>query len=166
VVSTHFSGDEEEFIDGEEFGVSTLSLVYPSYVDARGLEGAGFTDGGGTPASWPVRSRVVRDVAYVAHGGGLEVLRVGGDLALEQAGRARLGGPAVDVDVDAEAGLAYVLVAQPARIVRVDVSDPSRPEVLDTLDLPGEEPRATAIVVAGDSLYVADEVAGLVRAKR
>ena len=70
---------------------------------ARGLAGAGFTEGGGTPASWPPRTRVIRDHAYVAHGGGLDVFRVGADLALERLGRTALGGAAIDVDAEATA---------------------------------------------------------------
>jgi len=107
---------------------------------ARGLAGAGFTEGGGTPASWPPRTRVIRDHAYVAHGGGLDVFRVGADLALERLGRTALGGAAIDVDVDAEATARSLrLLTHPtASRCRRDGS-PSRPAVW-SLRLPASAP--------------------------
>lgn len=166
LVSTHFSGDEAEFVDGQEFGVSTLSLRSGRYVDARGIAGAGFSEGGGTPASWPVRARAARDLAFVAHGGGLDVLRVDADLSILPVGRVALDGAGVDVDVDLDAGLAFVLTAVPTAIAVVDVAEPSRPRVVDRLGVPGDVETATAIVVTAEVVYVAAAVEGLLTIAR
>lgn len=51
--STHF----EEPVDRHEFGLSSATPD-GRLVDAVGLAGAGFTEGGGRPASWPMRAAV------------------------------------------------------------------------------------------------------------
>lgn len=163
LLSTHFSGDEDAFIDGQEFGVSAMSLAAQGVVDPLGLPGAGFSDGGGTPASWPVRATVAGDLAYVAHGGGLEILRVAADLTLARVAHLDLPFAAVDVAVDGDEAF---VVGVPAQVAVVDVADPAAPRFDRTLPLVGDGSMPTAVALAGGAIYVAANAGGLLRLPR
>ena len=153
LLSTHFSGSSDEFVDGQEFGVSTISLSPLAFVDARGLDGGGFTPGGGTPASWAVRADVRGDLAAVAHGGGLDLFRIDAGLALKRAGRLSLPFSAVAVALDGDR--AYVVGASPPSLAEVDVSDVAAPRLVATVAVSGADASPTAVVVVGDRVYVA-----------
>lgn len=163
LLSTHFSGDEDAFVDGQEFGVTAMSVPGLATVAPLGLAGAGFSDGGGTPASWPVRTAIAGDVAYVAHGGGLEVVRVGADLSLLRLAHLDLPLAAVDVAVD---GAEAFVVGVPAQVAYVDVSDPAAPRLTGTLPIAGADAMPTAVAVTPDAIFIAANGAGLQRIPR
>ena len=163
LMSTHFSNDSDKFVDGAEFGVTSIDTSARTVVDTAGIAGAGFTEGGGTPASWPMRANVVSNIAYVAHGGGLEILRVSDDLRIEPLGRLALSIEATDVFTAGET--AYV-TGVPARVIEVDVSDPSQPRVDRERDLPGEEVNPFASAVTNETIHVAGGEAGLLSLPR
>lgn len=163
LLSTHFSGSSDEFVDGAEFGVSSLRVDALAVVDTRGLAGAGFTEGGGRPSSWPVRGVSDGDLAYVAHGGGLDVMRVGADLSLTRLSHLALPTPAVDVAV--RGGVAYVVGASPPSLLTLDVRDPAQPRVTRRDDLDASA-RPSAVLATDDAVYIAAGPAGLLRRPR
>lgn len=159
LLSTHFSGDSDEFVDGAEFGVTSIALPDLSVRHRAGLSGAGFTDGGGRPASFPLRAAVAGELAYVAHGGGLDLFRVGTDLRMERV--AHLDLPIAAVDVAVDGARAYV-AGVPSSVVVVDVSDPTVPQVERVLEVPGDRATPTAVLVTAGRVFVAANAAGLV----
>jgi hypothetical protein len=159
LMSTHFSGSEDEFVDGAEFGVTTVDVAAKSTVATSGMVGAGFTDGGGTPASWPVRAHISGDLAYVAHGGGLDILRIEPGLGLTRLSHIGLSIQATDVYVD---GATAYVTGVPARVVAVDVTDPASPVAGSETTVPGEDANPTAVVVAAGRILVAANAPGLV----
>lgn len=164
LLSTHFSGSSSEFVDGAEFGVSSLRLDPMSIASARGLPGAGFTEGGGRPSSWPVRASVRGELAYVAHGGGLDVIRVGAELSLTRLSHTALPMRGVEVSVRDER--AYVVGASPALMVVLDVSDPAAPRVLRQEPVTEAGARPAAVYVSESWVYIAAGPAGLLRRER
>ncbi|MCA9619984.1 MAG: hypothetical protein KC731_13255 [Myxococcales bacterium] len=158
LLSTHFSGAEDEYVDGQEFGVSALDFDPLVIRDTAGLAGAGFTDGGGTPASWPVRAAIREDLAVVAHGGGLDLLSAS-VWRLAPLAHVELPGPGVDVAI--EGSRAYALTVTPARVVVVDLSIASRPVVAAELELDGPDEGWTAIALSADRIYVAHDTDGV-----
>jgi hypothetical protein len=156
IVSTHFDGE----VDGHEFGLVSASLEPLGFVDEVGLAGAGFSEGGGTPASWPVRVAFSADHALAAHGGGLSVVRGDADLGLEVVTSLDLGLEAVDVAVDGD--LAYAVGASPSpKVVEIDLADPGAPRLGRTFDVGGDDAAPTAIAIVGSTLFVAAGEAGL-----
>lgn len=161
LVSTHFSDD----VDGHEFGVVSAALDPPGFADEAGLPGAGFTEGGGTPASWPARIAFGATHAFAAHGGGLSVLSTNMARSITLMTTLDVGLEAVDVFVAGDR--AYVVGSSPSpRVVEVDVSSPAAPQVLRTLDVLGEDAAPTAVLLVGDTLFVAAGDAGVVRLER
>lgn len=152
LLSSHFSGSEDEFVDGQEFGLSLVRATDLSLADRLGLEGAGFTDGGGRPASWPVRASIVGDHAYVAHGGGLHIVRISSGPSLETAAHLPLDVAAIDVAVFGDR--AYV-VGVPAAVLVVDITDPEHPSVLESIALENSEVAPSSIVATADRIVVA-----------
>ena len=163
VMSTHFSNSSDEFVDGAEFGVTTVDMTTRAVVATSGMKGAGFTGGGGTPASWPVRASVQQQLIFVAHGGGLDILRLDANLGLSRASHLDLSVEATDVFAIGDT--AYV-TGVPARVIAVDVSDPEQPKVTTETRIDGEEANPTAVVASGNNLYVAANAAGLVKLSR
>ena len=159
VLSTHFSSGEAGALGGLDFGLSLLELESEAIVHTVGLEGAGFTEGGGTPASWPVRLAFHRSAAFVAHGGGLTEVSLA-DGRLELSRTAELEGPAVDVWIHGDRG--FVVVASPASVAQIDLQDM---EVRESLPLPQGE-RGTAVVATESRVYVAGNETGLVALDR
>lgn len=159
VLSTHFSGGESEALDEIEFGLSLLELESGAIVDTVGLEGAGFTEGGGTPASWPVRVAFRSGAVFVAHGGGLSEVRVA-DGRFEEPRTVALEGPAVDVAIHGDS--AFVVVASPASVAQMDLQDM---QVRESLPLPEGE-QGTAILVSASRVYVAGNETGLITFER
>ena len=162
LVSVHFSGGDRP--EGHEFGVATLSMTERRFVASAGLEGAGFTDGGGRPASWPGGAHVARELAYVAHGGGLELLRVGAGLELERVARLRL--PMAGVHVHVDGSEAFVVGASPSRLVVVDVSDPARPEIRREVSVGEEDDAPSAVIATPEHIFVALPRRGVLRLPR
>jgi hypothetical protein len=135
--STHF----EEPVDGHEFGLSSATFD-GRLVDAVGLPGAGFTEGGGRPSSWPVRATVDNGRVYVAHGGGLSV--VGYDAALDLTLTTTLDLQLRAVDVAVDRTTAWVVGVVPSALVEVDLTEPARPSVKKRTPLDGM-PTAVAV---------------------
>lgn len=161
LVSTHFSDD----VDGHEFGVVSAALSPPSFSDEAGLPGAGFTEGGGTPASWPARAAFGPTHAFVAHGGGLSVLSTDASRAISVVTTIDVGIEAVDVTVAGDR--AYVVGSSPTpRVVEIDVADPAAPSIVRTFDVSGEGAAPTAVLLIGENLFVAAGEPGLVRITR
>lgn len=159
LMSTHFSGSEDEFVDGAEFGVTTVDMGSQAVVATRGMVGAGFSEGGGTPASWPVRASIVDTLAYVAHGGGLDVLRIEDGLGLTRLSHVDLSIEATDVFVD---GTTAYVTGVPPRVIAIDVTDPDNPQIGTETTVDGTDANPTAVVVAGGRVFVAANAAGLV----
>jgi hypothetical protein len=159
LLSTHFSGDSDEFVDGQEFGVTTLATDALAVVASAGLAGAGFSDGGGRPASWPVRASMIGELAFVAHGGGLELFRVAADRSLERLHHLDLPFQAVDVFADEMAVTAFVVGVEPAQIAVVELDADLVPALVRSIELGAAAP--TAIAASADRIFVADSRAGL-----
>jgi hypothetical protein len=156
LLSTHFSGDEDEFVDGQEFGITTLATDDLAVVATAGLAGAGFSDGGGQPASWPVRASIVGDLAFVAHGGGLDLFRIDASHGIERLGHLDLPFQAVDVFAPESGGEAFV-VGVPPQIGVVDVGPDGALSSRRTIEL-GADVRPTAIVASDTHLVVANNL--------
>lgn len=144
--STHFSDP----VDGQEFGLSVATGAEGRFVDAVGLAGAGFTEGGGRPASWPARSVVTANHVFVAHGGGLSIVEWSSELDLTLLATLDVGMMAVDVAVEKDT--AWVVGAAPPALVEVNVTDPRSPSVRKRTPL--SEP-ASAIVVGRTAISIA-----------
>jgi hypothetical protein len=156
LISTHFS----EEVDGHEFGLVSASLGQLAFIDTEAVPGAGFTEGGGTPASFPLRVAFVSDNALVAHGGGLSVLRIDADLGIEHVTTLDLDLEAVDVVVDGSS--AYVVGASPRpQLIELDITDVAAPALTRTFDVAGECAAPTAVAVVGPRVFVAAGEAGL-----
>jgi hypothetical protein len=156
LVSTHFNDD----VDGHEFGVVSASFAPLAFIDGVGLPGAGFTEGGGTPASFPLRVAFFGEHAIVAHGGGLSVLRIDAGLGLTLVTTLELDLEAVDVAIDGQS--AFVVGSAPApRLIEVDLSDAQTPVVRGTLAIEGEDAAPTAVAVLGAKVFVAAGESGL-----
>jgi hypothetical protein len=156
IVSTHYDGE----VDGHEFGLVSASLDPLAFVDEIGIGGAGFSEGGGTPASFPLRVAIAGELVLSAHGGGLSVIRADAELGLAEVATLDLGLEAVDIVVDGE--LAYATGSSPsARVVEIDLRDPAAPALGRTFDVGGAEPTPFAIAVVGSKLFVAAGDAGL-----
>ncbi len=161
VLSTHFSGDADEFVDDSEFGIAVLHTERAEIVDAAGIIDAGFTDGGGTPASWPVRVEVRGDRVLVAHGGGLSRFSIDADGSLASLDQLTLDGPATDVSTFEDK--AYVVSAN-ATLSVVDLSDDVM-QVEQSTSLPmGAQP--TAVIALGPWVFIAGGEQGLVTVAR
>ncbi len=149
VLSTHFSGDPDAFVDGAEFGLSVLELAGPSIVATAGLPGAGFTAGGGRPASRPARVGFDAERVWAAHGGGLTSLRLDAEGGLSDRREHPGLGPSVDVAPAGDA--AIVAVAEPPSLVAVGLSTGAPAlRTLRALETP-----ATAVLVVGRRLFFA-----------
>src|SRR5690606_11120606 len=86
--------------------------------------------------------------AFVAHGGGLDVVQIGGDGELDRRARISLPFPAVDVDVAGDR--AWVVGGEASRIAEVDIAREDEPVLLGTRAAPGNAERVSAIrVLAG-----------------
>lgn len=156
LLSTHFSGRKGGFVDGQEFGIMMLSTDELAVVATAGLAGAGFSDGGGRPASWPVRASIVGDLAFVAHGGGLDLFRIDASSRMERLGHLDLPFQAVDVFAPASGGEVFV-VGVPPQVGIVDVGADQALSLRDTVAL-GAEVRPTAIVASEAHIIVADNL--------
>ncbi len=143
--STHFSDP----VDGHEFGLSVATFD-GRFVDALGLPGAGFTEGGGRPASFPIRAAITQERVLVAHGGGLSIVAYDGTLDLKLLTTLNLGIQAVDVTV--EGSTAWVVGVSPSSVVEVDLTEPAAPKVRKRTPL-SDPP--SAIVASGDKLVIA-----------
>jgi len=145
-VATHYAGPR--------FGLDIAAI------DASGirriatipLPGAGFTDGGEHPASFPIAfAELSRDTLLVAHGGGLAIVRVTDPSHPVLLHTIDLGAPAIHVDamdgaalVALRGGLALVRLAPEISMVRL----PSTPRGTRHLGVALTQSRA--MVAAGD----------------
>jgi len=159
ILSTHFSSEERELTGAAEFGVSLLELESAAILDTLGLDEAGFTEGGGTPASWPVRAAFRDGALFVAHGGGLSEIELS-PAGLTLARTVALEGPAVDVSI--HDGRAFVVVATPPSVAEIDLESM---EVRQSFGLPDGE-SATAVIATTDWVYVAGNATGLLSIAR
>lgn len=163
LMSTHFSNSSDSFVDGAEFGVSTVDTDTQKVVATSGMKGAGFSEGGRTPASWPVRASIRQNIAYVAHGGGMDILRIGPNLSLHRLAHLDLSIQATDVFA---IGSTVYVAGVPARVVTVNASDAEQPYVAAEFPIPGDDANPTAIVATAGNIFVAANDAGLVKMSR
>jgi hypothetical protein len=148
-VSTHF--------ETTVFGLTVIDLAPLRVVGRLVIEGAGFTDGGTKPASFPLASALRGNRLYLAFGGGLAVVDVSDAAAprLEQV--VPLGMQAVHLAIDGD--VAVVVGASPARLVRLDLKDGDTPVVVRSEPLPG---RPTGVALGATRVAVATGERGVV----
>jgi hypothetical protein len=133
LVSTH--------VQGPRFGLTVADIVdAPLQLHERGyveLPGAGFTDGGFHPASFPLQAAALGRHVLVAHGGGLSVLDASPGQPPTLVGTTDIALAATAIAVDAERRLAFVAGASPRpELLTLDLSDPRAPRVLERKPLP------------------------------
>jgi hypothetical protein len=111
-----------------------------------------------------VRASIVGDLAFVAHGGGLELFRIGAAGDLHRLGHLDLPFQAVDVFA-ADPAVEVFVVGVPPQIGIVEVSDDLLLTLARTIDL-GAEVQPTAIAASDARIFVADNLGGLVALDR
>lgn len=144
-VSTHFGGPD--------FGLTVVDARDGAVLSSHELPDAGFTDGGSSPANFPIEAAVAGPSVLVAHGGGLAV--VSGD----QVDIVDVGFPAVSVD--ARGGTAAVVGAGPSAAL-VDLLTR---EVTPLSGLPADA-RPTGVVLTDTRVLVAAGPVGVVALSR
>ena len=147
-VSTHYWGPY--------FGLTTVR-VGDALVQAGelALDTYGFTDGGAKPASFPIETALDGDQLLIADLRGLTVVSVR-DLARPRVlANLHLGVKAVNVD--ARDRVAAVVGSSPKpRLVLVDVSSPSSPRILRSIDLPSDS-HPTGVAIGAAHVAVASD---------
>ena len=162
--STDFNLDRK--VNDARFGILALSLgtelQIPAEIDQIGITDAGITEGVSTPVGFPIQTALYNDRLLVAHGGGLTIIDLIEQSAFGTSRQIDLGVNAISVQ--AQNDIAYVIgLGTEATLVKVDISDPSSPTIIETVALNAGGNIPTSVALSSTSVFIAAGEAGLLQ---